>query len=80
MCVGCGVAWEHPTPVNREFDVFDGLAWVARRLKTLALATLRGVRRGAEFSEAETRDHFRPEERRGARLTLRRWTLPVDGS
>jgi hypothetical protein len=54
MCAGCRAEFDHPAPREfgvREFDIFNALVWLARQLKTLALATLRAVERGAEFSE-----------------------------
>jgi len=42
MCVGCRAEFEYPVPPEfgvREFDIFNALAWLARKLKTLALAT-----------------------------------------
>jgi len=42
MCVGCRAEFDHPAPREfgvREFDIFNALAWLARKLKTLALAT-----------------------------------------
>ena len=58
MCAGCRAEFDHAAPPEfgvREFDIFNALVWLARKLKTLAFATalaiLRAVGRGAQFSE-----------------------------